>query len=57
MCHTEPSLISAVNRFAERIGAHILSSNATADLLEIYREFTKANEYWDDYVKLKQNSI
>ena len=32
----------------------ILESYATADLLEIYREFTKAAEYWDDYMKLKQ---
>lgn len=34
--------------------SRILESYATADLLEIYREFTKAQEYWDDYGKLKQ---
>lgn len=34
--------------------SRILESYATADLLEIYREFTKAAEYWDDYSKLKQ---
>lgn len=34
--------------------SRILESYATADLLEIYREFTKAAEYWDDYEKLKQ---
>lgn len=37
--------------------SRILESYATADLLEIYREFTKAEDYWDDYSKLKQKLI
>lgn len=37
--------------------SRILESYATADLLEIYREFTKAADYWDDYFKLKQKLI